>query len=207
MARSRRWAGPEESSPARSKVHLVSSGLVGCCVALALLMLEVPQAQAEQVILNGFEQDFPAGAMGGIRKVIRYRQTRPDRTDTAITFLGGAGSSTLPEQIEILSQVGDQVHPVDSQGADCVLERTALIHQNGKVALIDAVRVFDTASMQAGYSSPVPLDLHVYQLEKSTDETESGLVFKASGKPYRTAPLCSDTDVRQAIATAARAIR
>ncbi len=145
--------------------------------------------------------------MGGIRKVIRYLEARPDRTDTAIIFLGQPGPGGVPEQVEVLGPTGDQVHPVDSEGADCVLERTALIRQSGIVAFIDAVRVFDQASMQAGYSSAAPFDLQVYRLEKGDDPTEPSLVFKASGKVERTTPLCSAASIQQAIVKAASAVR
>ena len=107
----------------------------------------------------------------------------------------------------MLGPTGDQVHPVDSDGADCVLERTALIRQNGAVAFIDAVRVFDRATLQAGYSSAAPFDLRVYRLEKGDDPTEPGLVFRASGEVERTKPLCSAASVGQAVVKAASAIR
>lgn len=145
--------------------------------------------------------------MGGLRKVVRYQEARPDRADTAIIFLGQPSPGGIPERIEVLGSTGDQIHPVDSEGADCVLERTALIRQNGIVALIDAVRLFDRTTLQAGYSSAAPFDLQVYRLEKSDDPAESSLVFRASGKVERTAPLCSAASVQQAIADAASAIR
>ena len=102
---------------------------------------------------------------------------------------------------------GDDVHPVDSQGADCVLERTALVHQNGVVALVDAVRVFDAATIRSGYSVPASFDLQVYRLQQGDDATESSLVFRASGTPRRTLPLCSTDSVQQAIASRVQTIR
>ena len=181
--------------------------LLASLLTLIVLPPLAHRAWSEQVVLDGFVRDFAAGTMGGIRKVIRYERTRPDRSDTAIIFLADADAGGLPQEIEVQDPTGDQVHPADSQGADCVLEQTALVHQNNVVALVDAVRVFDAATMRAGYSAAARFDLQVYRLQQGDDPTDPGLVFKPFGKPLRTDPLCSAASVRQAVASVTRTIR
>ncbi len=170
------------------------------CLAALILAVPVNRARSQQVTPGRFIQQFPPGTMGGLETVLRYRQARPDRTDTAIVFLAHAGRDGIPEQVEVLGPTGDQVHPVDSEGADCVLERTALVRRNGSVELVDAVRVFDAASLRAGYSTAAPFDLQVYRLGVGDDSIESGLVFRVAGRPVRSPPLCSERSVQQAIA-------
>ena len=169
-------------------------------LAALILALTVHQAPAQQVAPERFIQRFPVGTMGGIETVLRYRQARPDRTDTAILFLAHVDRDGIPEQVEVLGPTGDQVHPVDSQGADCVLERIALIRRNDGVILVDAVRVYDAANLQAGYSTAAAFNLQVYRLGVGDDTTDSSLVFRASGRPVRSPPLCSERSVQQAIA-------
>ena len=169
-------------------------------LAALILASTVHQADSQQVMPERFIQRFPAGTMGGIATVLRYRQARPDRTDTAILFLAHADRDGIPEQVEVLGPTGDQVHPVDSQGADCVLERTALIRRNGAVMLVDAVRVYDAANPGTGYSTAAAFDLQLYRLGAGDDPVDSSLVFRAWGRPVRSPPLCSERSVQQAIA-------
>ena len=166
-------------------------------------------ARTEQVTFHGALTQFAPDALGGIRSILRYDAARPDRRETAIIFLGGpARGGELPQEIQVLGQTDDRRHLADVEGADCTLERVAVLRDPAGVSVITATRVFKISAFRGGPSQadPAPMDIQVYRLEDGGDGGESELVLRAHDPPSQTGPICKSADVQRAIDVRAKVL-
>lgn len=155
---------------------------------------------ASRIPLDKSLVEFSRDTLGGIRTIVRYEIPTPDRTDIAVLFLSDPmRAGALPMRIQILNEENvEQQQLIESEGADCILNRVALFKAGKEVAAVVATRVFTTASFTQ--AEPGPMKIQVYQLLQSDgDPGSSNIVFKAKGAEIFSKPICLVNDVDEAI--------
>lgn len=170
------------------------------------LLLWATSASAGRVILDKSINEFPEDALGGIRTIVRYEVPAPNRHDIAIIFLASPNrNGGLPTKVQVLDDANQEQQLTESEGPDCTLRRVALFHDGSATAAVVATRFVDLASFTQ--AEPGPMQIQVYQLQPDGDASHSTTVFKASGAPARSKPVCTADDVDAAIDATANSWR
>lgn len=176
-------------------------------LVLPFLLVFASMAHAERIALDQPTLHFDAGALGGIRTILRYDLPAPDRSDTAILFLAAPTEpGSLPSAVQVAGGSEDWRRPLlDSEGGDCTLARVGLYRAGRAVAVVEAVRHWTHGG--PSLADPDAMEVRVYQLGPSSLPGESNPVFRLQGAPTLTRPLCALKDVDAAIDAAARSWR
>ena len=155
---------------------------------------------------KGLVTPVASGRLGGITAILRYAIARPDRRETAYTFLTGSlFGSGLPEEVQVRGPDGSPVHLTSQQGADCDLSAVAILPGSaGGGAVISAARRFSPVLSENNFSAPAPMEVQVYRPTRGGGPGESSIVLQAAGAPVVTRALCGAADVRQAMLSIAR---
>ncbi len=167
-------------------------------------------ALAEQVTLTAPVTNFAAGALGGIRTVVRYAVARPDRSEVDYLLLGeasGEGAGAAPEAIQVEGVHGDPAVLADVDGADCVLARAAIVRVGKGAVVISVVRADNTKQVLGGsLSGPGAMAVRVYRSRPGGEAGESAPVFTEAAGAGRTKPVCSAAEVGRVVGDAVAAV-
>jgi hypothetical protein len=179
------------------------------CLAFWTSLLLLPQvACAEAIIPHNPITTFGPAELGGIRTIVRYAVTRPDRNELAYLLLGALDNvSGAQSQIQVDGLHGDEVTLRNVDGADCTLAQSAIVRSMEEVVLIEAVRADSAKEVLAGsYSMPGMMDVHVYRRKRGGNVGQSWPLFREMDPPRRTGQVCSAPQVTQAITTIMRQV-
>ena len=152
--------------------------------------------------LQGFETRFGPRQLGGVTRIVRYLVPQPDRSETDYLLLteGGAAASA-PEAVQVIGQGGELVHLADTEGADCTLERVRIsVLAGGGAEVVYAARVFSGALKSYVISDPAPMQVSVFRARTARDPGDSSVVFRLTGPPRRSRPVCRLKDVESEMA-------
>ncbi len=152
-------------------------------------------AADRRVRLEGLQTRFRPGGLGGITRVIRFQQVRPDRTDIAWVFMTeGAGPRALPQEVQVIGRDDRALHLADSE-ADCVLQRVRLRRHGAQAEVISAVRIFNGDLARTVNSEAAPMEISVFRTAEGEAAGDSAVVLRLVSPPRRTLPLCRGRDV------------
>ncbi len=176
--------------------------------AVMALVFACGFAFGEEVRVTAPVTNFAAGALGGIRTVVRYAVARPDRSEVDYLLLGEAsGEGAAPEAIQVEGVHGDPAVLADVDGADCVLARTAFVRVGKGAVVISAVRADGAQQVLGGsLSGPGAMVVRVYRSRPGGEAGESAPVFTEAAGAGRTKPVCSAAEVGRVVGGAVAAV-